>query len=43
MRRIWQKIKEWAVWLLDDHVLDAINQGAPYEEIENYVKEKVRK
>lgn len=43
MKKLWQKIKEWVIWMCNPHVLEMINEGRPYEEIEAYVKEKAKK
>ena len=34
MKKLWQMIKEWFVWLTSDAVLEAINnEGMTYEEV----------
>ena len=42
MKKLWQKIKEWFVWLTSKRVMEAINSGATYEEICEVVKEDMR-
>ena len=39
--KIITKIREWFVWLTSKRVLDAINNGATYEEVCNIVKEEM--
>lgn len=36
-------IKEWWVWLTSKKVLDAINNGATYDEVEGIVKVEVER
>jgi hypothetical protein len=42
MKKLWQKIKEWFVWLTSKRVMEAINSGATYEEVCEVVKEDMR-
>jgi hypothetical protein len=42
MKKLWQKIKEWFVWLTSNRVMEAINSGATYEEVCEVVKEDMR-
>ncbi len=42
MNKLWQKIKEWFVWLTSKRVMEAINSGATYEEVCEVVKEDMR-
>jgi hypothetical protein len=42
MKKLWQKIKEWFVWLTSKRVMEAINSGATYEEVCEVVKEESR-
>lgn len=37
MKKIIYTIRYWRVWLFSRKVLDAINSGAPYEEVEALV------
>lgn len=41
MKKLIRKIKEWFVWLTSRKVMDAINNGATYEEVEMIVKQEV--
>jgi len=41
MKKLIRKIKEWFVWLTSRKVIDAINNGATYEEVEEIVKQEV--
>lgn len=41
MKKLIRKIKEWFVWLTSRKVMDAINNGATYEEVEEIVKQEV--
>ena len=41
MKRFVRKIKAKLVWFFDKRVLDAINSGASYEEVERLVDEIV--
>lgn len=43
MKKLIRKIKEWFVWLTSRKVMDAINNGATYEEVEEIVKQEVHK
>jgi hypothetical protein len=40
-KKLIAKIREWFVWLTSKRVLDAINNGATYEEVCNIVKEEM--
>ncbi len=40
IRRRLRKIKEFFVWMLSRRVLDAINEGATYEEVCAIVREE---
>lgn len=42
-KKFFRKIKEWFVWLSSKRVLDAINSGATYEEVEGIVEEEMSK
>lgn len=42
MKKLWQKIKEWFVWLTSKRVMEAINSGATYEEVCEVVKEDMK-
>lgn len=42
-KKFFRKIKEWFVWLSSKRVLDAINSGATYEEVEEIVEEEMSK
>lgn len=42
MKKLWQMIKEWFVWLTSKRVMQAINSGATYEEVCEVVKEESR-
>lgn len=42
MKKLWQKIKEWFVWLTSKRVMESINSGATYEEVCEVVKEESR-
>lgn len=41
MKKFFKKIRELFVWLTSKRVLDAINNGATYENVCNIVKEEV--
>ena len=41
MKKIFRKIREWFVWLTSKRVLDAINSGATYDEVEEIVEQEV--
>lgn len=41
IKKIINKIKEEITWYMSPKVLDAINNGATYEEVEKIVKEEV--
>ena len=41
IKKIINKIKEEITWFMSPKVLDAINSGATYEEVEKIVKEEV--
>lgn len=44
MKRLWQKIKEWFVWLTSAAVLEAINnEGMTYEEVVAVAKEEMER
>ena len=40
---MFKKIKEWWVWLTSQKVLDAINNGATYDEVQGIVIVEVDK
>ncbi len=41
VKKIINKIKEEITWFMSPKVLDAINNGSTYEEVEEIVKEEV--
>lgn len=41
VKKIINKIKEEITWFMSPKVLDAINNGATYEEVEEIVKQEV--
>ena len=41
IKKIINKIKEEITWFMSPKVLDAINNGATYEEVEEIVKQEV--
>lgn len=41
MKKIFRKIREWFVWFTSKRVLDAINSGATYDEVEEIVAQEV--
>ncbi len=41
IKKIINKIKEEITWFMSPRVLDAINSGATYEEVEEIVKQEV--
>lgn len=44
MKNLWQKIKEWFVWLTSAAVLEAINnEGMTYEEVVAVAKEEMER
>lgn len=44
MKKLWQKIKEWFVWLTSKAVLEAINnEGATYEEVVAVAKKELER
>lgn len=44
MKRLWQKIKEWFVWLTSAAVLEAINnEGMTYEEVCEVAKKELER
>ena len=43
MKNIIKKIRYWCVWLFSREVLEAINSGASYEEVENLVLNMIEK
>jgi hypothetical protein len=43
MKKLIRKIKEWFVWHNSKKVLDAINNGATYDEVLGVVKVEVDK
>jgi hypothetical protein len=40
---MFRKIKEWWVWLTSKKVLDAINDGATYDEVQAIVEEEMQR
>lgn len=40
MKQIWRKIKIAFAWLTSRRVLDAINAGLPYDEVERIAREE---
>lgn len=43
MKKLLKKINEWFVWLTSKRVLDAINDGLSYDEVDRIVKEEMKK
>lgn len=43
MKKIIKKIKEWWIWMTSKKVLDAINDGASYDEVLGIVCVEVNK
>ena len=44
MKKLWQKINEWFVWLTSEAVLEAINdEGMTYEEVVAVAKEEMER
>ena len=44
MKKLWQKISEWFVWLTSAAVLEAINnEGMTYEEVVAVAKEEMER
>ena len=43
MKKIFRIIKEQWIWLTSKKVLEAINDGATYEEVEKIVQEEVQR
>lgn len=43
MKKTFTKIKEVFIWLFSREVLEAINEGKPYEEVEQIVKKQGKK
>ena len=43
MKKMIQKIKELITWFMSKDVLEAINNGATYEEVEQIVQEEVQR
>ena len=43
MKKFFEKIKDWYVWLTSKRVLDAINGGLSYDEVDRIAKEEMRK
>lgn len=43
MKKIFSKIKYWFTWLFSKNVLEAINNGATYEEVDNIVLGELQK
>lgn len=41
MKKIIYKVKRFVTWLMSKKVLDAINNGADYEEVEEIVEQEV--
>lgn len=42
MKKLFKKIKEIITWFMSKRVLEAINNGATREEVEEIVKEEMR-
>jgi hypothetical protein len=42
MKKLFKKVIEWITWLFSRNVLDAINNGATYEEVEQIVDKEAR-
>lgn len=43
MKKMIQKIKELITWFMSKQVLEAINNGATHEEVEQIVQEEVHR
>ena len=43
MKKLLRKLNEWFTWLTSDKVLEAINNGATYEQVEAIVEEEMRR
>lgn len=43
MKKMFKKIKEWFVWMKSKKVLDAINDGASYDEVLGIIRVVVNK
>lgn len=43
MKKLLRKLNEWFTWLTSPKVLDAINNGATYEQVEAIVEEEMRR
>ena len=43
MKKFFKKVKEWFVWFTSKRVLDAINNGATYDEVCKIVEEEMSK
>lgn len=43
MKKTFIKIKEVFIWLFSREVIEAINEGKPYEEVEQIVKNKAKR
>lgn len=43
MKKMIQKIKEFITWFMSKQVLEAINNGATHEEVEQIVQEEVHR
>lgn len=41
MKKMFKKIKEFITWFMSKKVLDAINNGATYEEVEDIVEQEI--
>lgn len=41
MKKFFNKIKEWFIWLISKSVGEAINDGASYEEVCKIVQEEM--
>lgn len=40
MKKLWTSVKEWFIWLTSRRVLEAINAGCEYDEVEAIVREE---
>lgn len=40
---MFKKIKEWWIWMTNKRVLDAINEGASYDEVQAIVWEEMQR
>lgn len=43
MKKMFKKIKEWWIWITSKKVLDAINDGATYDEVLGIIRVEVKK